>query len=74
MFTWIRSWFKKRVPATPIVSSDDTAPKKVISPDNVEHDDPMAREVIARCFNTGKMVIGNRREDGTVEIKEIDKK
>lgn len=58
MFNWIRKFFTKK--------------KKEIKPENVEHPDPMAREIIARCFNTGNIIIGSRNEDGTIEIHELD--
>lgn len=48
------------------------APQRQISPDQVEADDPLMREAIARAFNTGRMVIGNRDEDGNVEIREVE--
>jgi hypothetical protein len=35
--------------------------------------DPLAREVIARAFNTGNIVTGNRNEDGTVDIQEWER-
>lgn len=35
-------------------------------------DDPAVEELINRVWNTGKAHVGNRREDGTLEIKEIN--
>jgi hypothetical protein len=33
-------------------------------------DDEMVREGMARCFNSGKIIFGNRRDDGSIEWKE----
>ena len=41
-----------------------------IHPDNVDADDEMMREAIARCWNSGNMVIGNRDDKGNVTISE----
>lgn len=38
-------------------------------PDNVEHPDPLARDVIARAFNSGGIVIGRRDEQGKETIE-----
>ena len=42
-----------------------------ITPEQVMHPDEFYREVVAQAFNSRKPVIGNRKEDGTWEIKEI---
>jgi hypothetical protein len=57
MFEWLKNLFKR--------SSTE------IAPENVDHPDPLARQVISRAFNSGNLVIGWAKEDGTVEIKEI---
>jgi hypothetical protein len=43
--------------------------KEPVVPDSVESD-PMFKEAILRCWNTGNMVIGNRDKDGKVTITE----
>ena len=55
------NWFKK------IFRRDDT-----IHPDNVEHEDPFAREMIAKAWNSKKMIFATRDENGNVTIKETD--
>lgn len=42
-----------------------------IPPENVDHPDPVMREAIARCCNTGKAIIGKRHDDGTCELREV---
>jgi hypothetical protein len=37
-------------------------------------EDPLYAEVVRRCWDTGNVVIGNRLDDNTFEIKEIDNK
>lgn len=56
----IRKWFN---------SSSVTIAE--VKPEQVQHEDPVCREIIARAFSTGNMVFGNVNEDGTVEIVEI---
>lgn len=45
---------------------------KHITPDQVEHDDPMVRELIARVWNSGKSMEASRDEDGNVTMRELD--
>jgi hypothetical protein len=43
--------------------------KKVeIHPNRVDDEDAMMREVVSKCFNEGKAVVGNQRGDGTFEV------
>ena len=39
----------------------------------VQTDDPMAAEVIAQAFTSGKPVIGTRDDSGKVTIKKLDR-
>lgn len=48
--------------------------KQVILPEHVDHPDEMMREAIARCFNTGNMITGNRDEHGNVTMTEYKRK
>jgi len=43
-----------------------------ISPEYVDSSDPMAQVVIARAFNSGKIIRGSRDEDGNVTITDED--
>jgi hypothetical protein len=61
MITWFRNLFNPKQ-------------EVVILPEQVDHPDDMMREAIARCFNTGNMVIGNRDEHGNVTITEHKRK
>jgi hypothetical protein len=38
-------------------------------PIEVEDDDPLTREIIAKVWETGKAHIGIRHDDGSVEIR-----
>lgn len=40
-------------------------------PRPVSGDDLIMQHVLSRCFETGNVIIANRRDDGTVEIEEI---
>lgn len=66
--TWFNplSWFgRKRIGAAPTT----------ISPDQVLDDDPMMREIVSRCWNSASgMVEGVRKDDGSIEIREIGDK
>ena len=47
-------------------------PSRCILPEDVEHESPMAREVISRCFNSGDIIVGNIDEDGNLHITSFD--
>lgn len=47
--------------------------KPEISPDQVVTDDQVMREAVARAFNTGNIIIGNRDDDGNVKFEELEK-
>lgn len=72
---WIRSLRQsKRVAIepseAPVRVQRMVVPPGGIEPDNVEGEDEMMREMIARCWNTGKMVIANRDSEGNVTMSE----
>ncbi len=46
-------------------------PKRVISADRVQSDDPVTREVVARCFNRGKSIKAVRDDHGNVKYTEF---
>lgn len=70
LLNWIRR--KEQPSAAAVGSSELVVPPGGIHPDNVEHEDAFAREMIARCWNSGKMVIANRDEEGNVNMSEHD--
>lgn len=39
-----------------------------ISPEDVDHPDPLMRELVARCWNTEQPVIATRDEFGVIKI------
>lgn len=45
--------------------------RKQWRPDQVIHEDPNAREVIARAINSRRPVIGNIDKDGNLHIEEL---
>lgn len=45
---------------------------KTITPDMVISDDPLIREVIARCWNAGKPIVGRVDEYGLITYEEVD--
>lgn len=57
MFEWLAKLFRRE--------------RKPISPDQVLHSDPNAREVIARAANTGNPVCGWVDENGGFHIQEL---
>ena len=61
MLSWIKHLFL-RGPRAP-------RPPHIWRPDEVDHEDPMVREAIAHVMNTGDSVIGNRRRDGSFDIR-----
>lgn len=43
--------------------------RKDVLPHNVEHDDPVARDIIAECFNKGIPVIATIDDHGNITKK-----
>jgi hypothetical protein len=62
-------WLKKLFQIKPLFGFGVS--KHKIRPENVDHPDPVARQIIAEAFNTGKAMVGQRNPDGSVTITEI---
>ncbi len=53
--------------------SQHRKPKQTtIRPDQVMHDDPLAQQVIAECWNSGKTVHASRDKDGNQNVEVCD--
>lgn len=65
---WLSLWHRL-FPAKSVDGSEFKIKEGGVHPDQVQHSDPVARELIARCFNEGKMFMANRDENGKVTIK-----
>lgn len=48
--------------------------KTKINPDRVADEDAMMREVVSRCFNEGRVIVGNRIDDETFETYPLNDK
>lgn len=46
------------------------APKPTVAPEQVIDDDPLMREVVSQCWNSGKPVVGRRNDDGSTTVSE----
>lgn len=46
--------------------------ENTINPNDVDHDDPLARDVIVQAWNSGHSMMGVRDEDGKETIQRID--
>jgi hypothetical protein len=57
---WIKRLFKRRV--------------RQVHPDNVDHPNPVVREIIAKAFNSGKALTGTRNDKAILTIKEVENK
>lgn len=76
----ISQFFRRRAPVedNPIHVDNVTTPReyieagqrlmerKTITPDQVLHDDPLMREIVAKCFNEQRIITGNV-VDGKIE-------
>ena len=48
----------------------DLNKQRAITPKQVLSDDPLEQEAAARAWNSGKMIFGRRKEDGSIEWEE----